>query len=136
MTRTLILPDSIRERIIEHAVLERPLECVGLLAGIDGCVEQDYRLVNEAKSETRFFAAESLFQPMRAMREAGLDLLAIYHSHPASPAVPSRRDREENYYPDALHVIVSLMDGEPTLRGWRMDSEGVEEVELVTSPTP
>lgn len=126
MSRTLILPNSIRERIIQHALAERPLECVGLLAGRGDVVERDFRLVNEATSPTRFFAAESLFQPMRDMREAGLDLLGIYHSHPETPAIPSRRDIEENFYPDAVHVIVSLFKSPLSPCGRGAGGEGYE----------
>jgi len=131
MNRRLTIHPEIRRRIVEHALAESPFECVGLLAGRDEIVEQDYRLVNEAKSPTRFFAAESLFGPMREMRQDGLDLLAIYHSHPDSPPVPSRRDREENFYPDAVHVIISLAGNAPTLRGWLIAPDSVTEVELL-----
>jgi [CysO sulfur-carrier protein]-S-L-cysteine hydrolase len=131
MNLRLILPAAIRERMMEHALAERPLECVGLLAGRQETVERDYRLVNEAKSATHFFAAESLFGPMREMRQDGLDLLAIYHSHPDSPPVPSRRDVEENYYPDAVHVIISLAGDAPTLRGWLLTADAAQEVELL-----
>ena len=131
MTPRLILPDSIRTRIVEHALVERPLECVGLLAGTNNVIERDYPLVNEAESATRFFAVEGLFGPMREIRQAGLELLAIYHSHPLTPAVPSRRDCEENYYPETVHVIVSLAGNEPEVRGWMMTTDEVAEVELV-----
>jgi [CysO sulfur-carrier protein]-S-L-cysteine hydrolase len=134
VNRRLVLPADIRRRIIEHASAERPLECVGLLAGRGDTVERLYPLANEARSETRFFAAAGLFQPMRDMRESGLELLGIYHSHPTTPPVPSKRDHEENYYPEAVHVIVSLIEDAPVLRGWVMNAQGTKEVELNTPP--
>ena len=134
MMRRLVLPAEFRQQIIEHARSERPNECVGLLAGRGDVVERVFPIVNEAKSPTRFFAAEGLFEPMRAMRAAGLELVGIYHSHPDAPAVPSQRDREENYYPEALHVIVSLVGEEPNLRAWRLAQDEAEEVELVQEP--
>lgn len=132
MNRRLVLPSEFRQRMIDHA-LAGPNECVGLLAGRGGSVEAIYPLTNEAKSPTRFFAAESLFRPMREMRETGLELVAIYHSHPASPPIPSRLDIEENYYPDAFHVIVSLQQEEPQLRAWLLSTDDAEEVEIVDS---
>jgi len=131
MRRRLVLGAEFRRQIVEHARAERPNECVGLLAGRGEVVERVHPIANEAKSPTRFFAAEGLFEPMRAMRAAGLELIGIYHSHPDSPAVPSVRDREENYYPDAVHVIVSLEGDEAEVRGWRLAEDGAEEVRLV-----
>ena len=43
---------------------------------------------------------------MREIRGAGLELLGIYHSHPRGENVPSARDIERAYYPDAAYVIV------------------------------
>jgi len=133
MSRRFVLPPMIRQRIIDHALAERPLECVGLLAGKGDVAERIYPLANEAKSSTRFFAAEGLFVPMREMRNASLDLVAIYHSHPNSPPRPSRRDMDENQYPDAIHVIVSLVDDQPTMKAWLLASDDAEEVDIVDS---
>lgn len=38
--------------------------------------------------------------------------LALVHSHPTAPAVPSAADRAEWHYPDLTCVIVSFADGE------------------------
>ena len=133
MSRRLVLPSEIRRRIIEHALAERPHECVGLLAGHGDVVERAFPLINEANSPTSYFAAESLFAPFRDMRENGLELVAIYHSHPSSPPTPSRRDIDENYYPDAIHLIVSLLDDDPTMKAWLLSPEAVEEVEMISA---
>ena len=60
-----------------------------------------------------------LFAAFRAMRESGLELLAVYHSHPDSEPVPSRRDVEENTYGETVvHLIIGLTGREPELRAW------------------
>ncbi len=41
------------------------------------------------------------------MREAGEELLGIYHSHPSGENVPSARDIERAYYPEAAYFILS-----------------------------
>lgn len=133
MNRRLVLQPEFRQRVIKHALAERPFECVGLLAGQGDRVERVYPLVNELHSPTRYFAAESLFAPVRDMREDGLELVAIYHSHPSSPPTPSRRDIEENYYPDTIHLIVSLLDDEPTMKAWLLSPNDVREVELTST---
>ena len=45
---------------------------------------------------------------MKKMREQNEELLAIVHSHPDAPAIPSTLDEESNGYPDAYYLVVSL----------------------------
>ena len=60
--------------------------------------------------------------------------VAVYHSHPRSPAEPSQTDINLARYPDWFYVIVSPVD-EPGVRAWRIDDGHVreEEVEVVDS---
>ena len=37
--------------------------------------------------------------------ETGVELLAIYHSHPSGPNHPSPTDLAEAYYPEAVYLI-------------------------------
>ena len=67
--------------------------------------------------------------------------MAIFHSHVASPPNPSPTDRREAHYPDAVYLIVSLMDMDnPLTKGWlikkkdwRDENGEVIEVDLVIS---
>ena len=52
--------------------------------------------------------------------------VAIYHSHPRSPAEPSQTDINLAEYPEYLYLIVSLA-GEPDVRAWRIADGKVEE---------
>lgn len=52
-------------------------------------------------------APQELFQLMREIRGAGLQLLGIYHSHPHGANEPSRADIARAYYPDAAYFIIS-----------------------------
>lgn len=66
------------------------------------------------------------------MDERGEDLVAIYHSHPASQPYPSPTDRAEAHYPDATYVLVSLRTGTPEVEAWRISDAGtVRKVDLV-----
>ena len=68
---------------------------------------------------------------LRRMRENGEDLFAIYHSHPASPAVPSLIDVAEAGYPEALYLIISLnTKGVLEMRGYSIKGKKMTEVEL------
>ena len=66
----------------------------------------------------------------RAAREAGLDVVGFWHSHPDHPAEPSRLDTERAWA-DYLYVIVSTSSsGAGAVRGWRLGDGGFGEVEL------
>jgi proteasome lid subunit RPN8/RPN11 len=59
-----------------------------------------------------------MFDAVRDMRGLGLEILAIYHSHPTSAPVPSKTDLERVTYPDVVSLIISLQSGPPETRGW------------------
>jgi len=68
---------------------------------------------------------------MRAMREGGEELFAIYHSHPDSPPLPSATDLAQANYPDVLYLIISLQTrGVLELRGFRLQGRAIMEIPL------
>jgi proteasome lid subunit RPN8/RPN11 len=80
---------------------------------------------------------EEQFRVMKDLRQEGLDLVGIFHSHPGGRAYPSAIDVEKAYwsgtnlpnYPDVVYVIVSLMDREsPVVRGFSIVDGTVGEV--------
>ena len=123
------ISEMVRARIEQHALDCSPNECCGLLGGKGGFITALYPLRNTAeKPETRYFAApEDLFAAMRRIREAGQELLAIYHSHPRTAAYPSATDVELAFYPEAIYFIISLA-GEIDLRAFKINGPEVQEV--------
>lgn len=100
-----------------------------MLSGSGGRVSTLHPLQNAARSETRYVAdSGELIQAVRAIREAGTEILAIYHSHPKWKAIPSLTDLRENYYQDVPRIIVSLLDDIPDVRIWRFLAESYEEL--------
>lgn len=94
--------------IYAHLDAQKPLEGCGLLAGRDGRVERVYAVTNVAKSPVRYeMEPNELVAAMVEMESDGLELLAIFHSHPAGPPFPSRTDIVEAYYPDSAYIICS-----------------------------
>lgn len=59
----------------------------------------------------------------KTARDAAKAVVGYYHSHPASPAVPSSSDLRDAL-PDACYVIMSLAAVEPETRSWRLTPEG------------
>jgi proteasome lid subunit RPN8/RPN11 len=66
-----------------------------------------------------------------AIDDAGLDLGAIYHSHPRSEPVPSQTDINLAFYPDAIYIIVGLKSPDPDVRAFTIRDGKVAEAELV-----
>ena len=116
--------------MVSHAREEAPLEACGILAGSAGRVVKLYRARNAARSAVSYrLEPEQQYRIFRDIEEHGWDILGIYHSHPASPPVPSAIDLGQAYYPDAVYFVVSLAD--PTdsqVRAFRIiEGEATEE---------
>lgn len=139
----LVVPRWVQQVMLLHAQDEAPLECCGLLAGVSDpgdsqrhVVQSIYPLENEARSPTRYFAASGLFAPFKQIRAEGQELLAIYHSHPETLALPSQTDLSSNYYPEVLHAIVSLAGPTPQLRLFELTPSSYVERPFLGSDQP
>ena len=125
------------QKIIEHCVSAYPNEACGILGGKDGRVGKVYPMRNIRPSPVSYeMEAAEQFDVMKDIRQAGLALVGIFHSHTASPAYPSRIDVEQAYwpgtlypnYPEAVYVILSLQDREnPTIKGFLIRDRAVNE---------
>lgn len=116
--------------MVAHAQVELPNECCGILAGTDdGVVLRRYPLTNSAASPREYSAeGRDRFEVEKDMRRHGIHELAIYHSHPTSAPVPSRTDLERNGYGrSVVHLIVSLQESVPLVRGWWLGESDYEE---------
>lgn len=126
----LVLAVGMRDAIITHLRSALPNEGCGLLAGSIGgdgffSATRFFPGENVDQSPTRFtMAGEQVVNAFREMRKTGLDLGAIVHSHPSSPAEPSPTDVRESYYPHSLALIVSFSTGQPEMRAWRWLPDG------------
>lgn len=130
----LAIPRPIFDAMLAHALAERPAECCGLLAGtiVEGVgrVTLHLPLVNELASPSEYESEpRSMLAAHKAMRATGTDVLAVYHSHPTSDPVPSRRDRERNYGEGVVNLILGLRGAEPEVRGWWLTADAGREAE-------
>jgi proteasome lid subunit RPN8/RPN11 len=105
--------------MVAHARAELPNECCGLLAGVAGAVTCHYPLDNTLASPVEYLSSpESMFAADRDMRRRGIEVVGVYHSHPTSAPIPSRKDLERNYCPEVVNFIISLEGPEPAVRAW------------------
>ena len=120
--------------VLDQAREEAPLECCGLLLGRGRQVERVFRGTNIDRSPVTYnMDPQELFRAHREMDDRGLDLVAIYHSHPRTRAYPSSTDVAKATYPDAAYLIVSLQDvWAPDVRAFRIrDGEITEGTVIV-----
>jgi len=107
--------------VMAHAKRELPIEACGYLAGKDGIVYRHFQLENMDESGTHFtFDPPQQFDALRKMRSLGLRPVAVYHSHPTTPARPSAEDIRLAHDPDVSYVIISLKDGSPVIKSFRI----------------
>jgi proteasome lid subunit RPN8/RPN11 len=155
----LIIPQHILDDLVLHARELAPYECCGLLAGTNGEVSRIYRIKNivameGAQNLSSFDPAkaahlERLSPAERAeiafvmdmqdfslakkdIRNNGLDLQVVYHSHPHDPARPSitdikiATDYEEIWpkinLPIPAYLLISLMQATPDIRSYWIKS--------------
>lgn len=126
--RELSIPDEIYQQMIAQARAEAPIEACGMLAGRDGAVEKLYKMTN-ADNATDHFMMEPAeqFAAIKDMRSAGVEMQAVYHSHPESPARPSQEDIRLALTPGVMYVIVSLLGDAPSVRGFLIADGQVSE---------
>jgi len=119
---TLRLPAAVAEELVAHARAELPNECCGMVGGRGGTAERVWRAVNtEASPYMYVMEPREQLRIMDEIDEAGLDLLAVYHSHTRSAAYPSRTDVELAFFAQTLYLIVSLADpAAPEIRAFHL----------------
>lgn len=126
---------SVVRALVEHAEREIPLEACGYLAQKNGIVTDHYELTNlDARPDHFTMDHKEQFIAVKDMREKGLKLAAVYHSHPDTPARPSDEDIRLAYDPEISYVIISLANSKyPDVKSFKIQKKKVssEEIEVV-----
>lgn len=124
------------EELVEHSKRESPNEACGILAGnqADKKVDKVYQMTNTDKSAKTFFMnPKEQLKVMKEIRNLGLEMVGIYHSHPETEAYPSAHDVELAFYPEVSFVIISIRDKEnPSIRSFKIIEEKISEEEVKT----
>ena len=138
---SVTVPVDIVEAMVIHARAEYPNEMCGLVIGeaapADGGKPLRWEPArNRAASPMRYdIHPDDLYRLTVETDDAGQVFWAIVHSHTHSAPRPSLTDIGLAFYADALYILVSLADPEPSLGAWRIVGGEVFPVELlVTGP--
>ena len=137
---SLVIPGALMDEMLGHAAGALPNEACGMLAGKGGKVRRVYRLLNSEPSPVSYAGdPNEQLKAINKIAADGMELIAIYHSHPDSPPVPSITDinraffpgtRELNY-PQAAYVIIGLASSRPEVRAYMIEADHVESIEIV-----
>ncbi len=167
----LLIPQPILDDLVAHARSLDPYECCGFLAGTGKTVSRVYRIKNvvslegaaeaasfdeakvrhlstlsaEERAEIAFIMdAQEMFRAVKDMRNNGLSLQVVYHSHPHDPARPSVTDIkianewEENWprlnLTMPIYLLISLMDkARPDIRPYWIKGGIVSPASMTTA---
>ncbi len=127
MVTGLVLPHAVADELLAHAHAELPNEACGLLSGslATGRAVRFHPARNVEASPLRYNVhPQDLVRITFAIEDGGEDLVAIFHSHTRSAAVPSATDRRTAMYPDPFYLLATLTDPDAapasSLRAWRI----------------
>ena len=123
-----MIPAEVRAALEEHARAEDPNEACGLVVLRDGRAERYVPGRNAASSPYRF---ELEVDPEVWFLEDDGYELAVFHSHPGSPARPSRTDVENiGLWEGKPYLILSGRTGD--LAAFAIEDGRIAELELAT----
>ncbi len=114
-------------RIHAHLCGAYPEEGCGVLLGREAGQWREVERVmgfdnrrEDSRANRYLIAPEQFLEADRAAREAGLEVIGIFHSHPDHPAAPSAFDLE-HAWPYYSYLIVSVERGTAgETRVWRL----------------
>jgi proteasome lid subunit RPN8/RPN11 len=126
------VPRSIVDELVAHAREDAPDECCGIVATENGRAVKVFRATNAEASPVRYsLDPREQYDITMEIERNGWELGVIHHSHTRSPAYPSQTDVNLAFWPEALYVIVGVMDPQtPEVRAYRIAGERIEEAPL------
>ncbi len=128
---SILVAESVIDEMVDLARAALPHEACGVVGGRNGALERLFPLANVAASAERYEVDPvEQAEAYRSMLDAGMECVAVYHSHPATPARPSATDIAEAHDPHVAYVIVSLATQEPSVRAFRIDADTPEEIRI------
>ena len=117
LSSTIMISQADMLRMRRDVSQRAPEEACGLLSGqIEAGIYRVAAVIpatNELHSPVRYrIDPHEQIAAFNQIDAQGLELVGIYHSHPAGPAGPSPTDIAEAFYPQAVYLIWSASTGE------------------------
>jgi proteasome lid subunit RPN8/RPN11 len=131
MPGTLRLSRLHLKKIRQHLEACLPEEGCGLIAGLLDTAEFVLPVRNELHDPVRFrMDPVEQLEKMIWIEDQGLEILAIFHSHPAGPGYPSETDIAEFAYPGTITIIGSKEYGVWQFSAFEIEDRSYKEIEL------
>ena len=128
---TLQIEKKVLTALLDHARREEPNEACGYLASDNERIMRHFELTNiDAAPDHYTMDPAEQFAAIRRIREEGLQVAAVYHSHPETPARPSVEDIRLANDPNMTYIIVSLMAGVEPIKAYKIRKGTVYEITL------
>ena len=104
----IILSESIKKILTNHAENENPNESCALLYGNGEIVSEVFLTKNIEESPVNFtISNEQLIEGYKIAEEKKLPVIGIFHSHPNSEAYPSSTDKKFMHSNPVVWIIYS-----------------------------
>lgn len=121
----IILPESIKKILTNHAENENPNESCALLYGNGEIVSEVFLTKNIEESPVNFtISNEQLIEGYKIAEEKKLQVIGIFHSHPNSEAYPSSTDKKFMHSNPVVWIIYSGIN--KNFKAYVLESDVVE----------
>lgn len=128
--RVLHLPEPVRAEIETWVRGGYPFETCGLLLGSHDDTQSQVlavtqaRNLNQARASDRYeLDPQDFLAADKAARDAGMEVIGVWHSHPDHPAFPSETDREAAWAGWSYVIAAVTREGVRAMTSWRLDEE-------------
>lgn len=133
--RPLRIPSRLIKEVRSHLQSCLPEEGCGLMGGVDFRVACVIPVSNAAHRRDRFrMDPREQVDGLVSLETGGLELVAIYHSHPVGPSGPSATDLNDAAYPDAAYLVFSSPDQGWPARAFRIVQGEAHEIDIRIDP--
>lgn len=130
------------DEIEAHGKEGYPHEVCGIILGIAGSEKNETLQLRRAtnlnsdRAHDRYeLDPKDLLRAEKDARDADMEIIGFYHSHPDHPDIPSEFDRERAW-PSYSYIIISVMGGKETsTKSWLLndESQAFEEEKIIVS---
>lgn len=137
-SRMIEIHHHLIQKICRHAKACYPDECCGILIGrahgTDGVksVRDLIRTENAEADRGRdryLIDGREFLGADKAADDQGLEIIGFYHSHPASPCIPSERDHALAWQGYSYLIVSIGEEGKMEYRCWALDKDGKRLIE-------
>jgi len=135
LPRSIEISQTDMQHMHRDVAQRAPEEACGLLSGQSEAgvyrVAAVIPTTNELHSPVRYrIDPQEQIAAFNQIDAQGLELVGIYHSHPAGPSFPSAIDIAEAFYPEAAYLIWSAPTGEWLCHAFLIQDQRVMRLEI------